>query len=168
MNFGYHPELQRDKIIRVIRAIRGYAETDMAKFMFSEIERAFMYVASAMYGMNSAVLCKDTGKILYRSDMAGIDEIEDADDLDRDQCIEIPHKNDLDLGRNLVFEFVEEHLPDDYERVRQFFRRKGAYSRYKELLERRGLLNKWYDIENSREERALRKWCKENEIELDG
>jgi hypothetical protein len=100
--------------------------------------------------------------------MAGIDEIEDADDLDRDQCIEIPHKNDLDLGRNLVFEFVEEHLPDDYERVRQFFRRKGAYSRYKELLEQRGLLETWYDIENSREEQALRQWCEENEIELEG
>jgi len=136
--------------------------------MFSDIERAFMYVASAMYGMNSAVLCKDTGKILYRSEMAGIDEIEDEDDLDWDQCIEIPHKNDLDLGRNLVFEFVEEYLPDDYERVRQMFRSKGAYSSYKTLLDQRGLLEKWYDIENSREERALRKWCKENEIELDG
>ena len=140
----------------------------MAKFMFSEIENAFMYVASAMYGMNSAVLRTDTGKILYRSDMAGIDEIEDEDDLDWDQCIEIPHKNDLGLGRNLVFEFVEEYLPDDYERVRQMFHRSGAYSSYKDLLERRGLLKKWYDTEKSREERALRKWCKENEIELDG
>jgi len=121
-----------------------------------------------MYGMNSAVLCKDTGKILYRSEMAGIDETEDEDDLDWDQCIEIPHKNDLGLGRNLVFEFVEEYLPDDYERVRQMFRRKGAYSNYKTLVEQRGLLEKWYDTENSREERALRKWCKENEIELDG
>jgi hypothetical protein len=140
----------------------------MARFSFSEIENAFMYVGSAMYGMNSAVLCKDTGKILYRSDMAGIDEIEDEDDLDRDQCIEIPHKNDLDLGGNLVFEFVEEYIPDDYERVREIFRRSGAYSRYKALLERRGLLKEWYDIENSREERALRNWCKDNEIELDG
>jgi len=105
----------------------------MAKFSFSEIENAFMYVGSAMYGMNSAVVCKDTGKILYRSDMAGIDEIE-----------------------------------DDYERVRKMFRRSGAYSRYKDLLERRGLLKEWYDIENRREERALRNWCKENEIELDG
>ncbi len=140
----------------------------MAKFSFSEIENAFMYVGSAMYGMNSAVLCKDTGKILYRSDMAGIDETEDEDDLDPDQCIEIPHKNDLDLGGNLVFEFVEEYIPDDYERVREIFRRSGAYSRYKALLERRGLLKEWYDIENSREERALRNWCEENEIELDG
>jgi len=138
----------------------------MAKFLFSEIEAAFMYVASAMYGMNSAVLCKDTGKILYRSDMAGIDEIEDEEDLDWDQCIEIPHKNDLGLGRNLVFEFVEEFLPDDYERVRKMFRRSGAYANYKALLERRGLLEKWYDLENSREEKALREWCNENEIEL--
>ncbi|MCG2775017.1 MAG: hypothetical protein L6406_04970, partial [Desulfobacterales bacterium] len=84
------------------------------------------------------------------------------------QCIEIPHKNDLDLGRHLVFEFIEEYLPDDYERVRQMFRRSGAYSRYKALLEQRGLLKKWDDTENSREERALRKWCEENEIELDG
>ena len=140
----------------------------MAKFMFSEIENAFMCVASAMYGMNSAVLCKDTGKMLYRSDMAGIDEIEDEDNLDWEECIEIPHKNDLGLGRNLVFEFVEEYQPNDYERVRQMFRRKGAYSNYKALLERRGLLEKWYEIENSREEQALRKWCKENEIALDG
>ena len=100
----------------------------MTKFSFSEIEGAFMYVGSAMYGMNSAVVCKDTGKILYHSDMAGIDEIEDEDDLDWDQCIEIPHKNDLDLGRHLVFEFVEEYLPDDYERVRQMFRRSAGHT----------------------------------------
>ena len=100
--------------------------------------------------------------------MAGIDEIEDEDDLDWDQCIEIPHKNDLDLGRNLVFEFVEEYIPDEYERVRKMFRRSGAYARYKALLERRDLLKKWYDIEDSRKDRALRNWCKENEIELDG
>jgi hypothetical protein len=39
------------------------------------------------------------------------------------------------------------------------FRRSGAYSSYKTLLERRGLLEEWYDIEDSREEQALRKWC---------
>lgn len=140
----------------------------MTKFSFSDIESAFMFVNSAGYGMNSAVLCKDTGKILYRSDMAGIDEIEDEDDPNWEQWVEIPHKNDFDLGRNLVFEFVEDHLPDEYERVRQIFRRKGAYARYKALLERRGLLKEWYNIENSREEQALRQWCADNEIELDG
>jgi hypothetical protein len=139
----------------------------LAKFSFSDIMDAFMYVSSTMYGMNSVVLCKDTGKFLYHSEMTGIDETADGDDLDWDQCIEIPHKNDLNLGRNLVFQFVEEYIPADYERVKKMFRRSGAYSRYKDLLERRGLLNNWYDIENSQEESALRNWCKENEIELE-
>ncbi len=38
--------------------------------------------------------------------MAGIDKIEDEDNLDWEQCVEIPRKNDLELGRHLVFEFV--------------------------------------------------------------
>jgi hypothetical protein len=139
----------------------------MAKFLFSDIENAFMYVASAGYASNSALLCKETGEIYYRSEMSGIDETEEVDDLDLDECLEIPHKNDLDLGRCLVFEFVEEYLPDDYERVRGFFRHEGAYSHYKDLLGRRGLLEKWYEFENQREEEALRRWCKENDIDLE-
>ncbi len=70
---------------------------DMAKFSFSDIENAFMFVNSAMYGMNSALLCKDAGKILYRSDMSGIDEMAEEEELDLEQCVEIPHKNDLNL-----------------------------------------------------------------------
>jgi len=140
----------------------------LTKFSFSEIESAFMFVNSAGYGMNSVVSCKDTGKILYRSDLAGIDEIEDEEDLNWEMWIEIPHKNDLNLGRNLVFEFVEEHLPEELGRVRLMFRRSGAYARYKALLEQRGLLKDWYNIENSREEKALRQWCADNAIELDG
>jgi hypothetical protein len=134
---------------------------------FSDIQDAFFFVCSAGYGMNSAVLCKDTGKILYRSEMAEIDEIGD-EDLDWDTCIEIPHKNDLDLGERSVFEFVERQLPDEYHRVQQVFRRRGAYGRFKDFLESRGLLKSWYDFERQREEQGLRQWCKENDIELSG
>jgi hypothetical protein len=134
---------------------------------FSDIQDAFFFVCSAGYGMNSAVLCKDTGKILYRSQMAEIDEIGD-EDLDWDTCIEIPHKNDLDLGERSVFEFVERQLPDEYHRVQQVFRRRGAYGRFKDFLESRGLLKSWYDFERQREEQGLRQWCKENDIELSG
>jgi hypothetical protein len=140
----------------------------MAKFKFSDIEDAFMYVSSTMYGVNNALLCMDTGKILYSSEMAGIDEAEDEDELDWDQCVKVPHKNDLDLGRDLVFKFTEEQLSRDYDRVRQMFRRKGAYSRFKQLLEQRGMLDEWYEYENSCEERALRKWCEDTGVELDG
>jgi hypothetical protein len=72
------------------------------------------------------------------------------------------------LGRNLVFEFVEQFLPGDFERVRQIFRRGGAYRRYKDLLEDRGFLKKWYEFENTRQTEALREWCEENDIALTG
>lgn len=63
-------------------------------------------------------------------------------------------------------EFVEAHLPDDYDRVSRIFGRRGAYRLFKDFLESKGLLERWYDFENRREELAVRQWCLENEIEF--
>ena len=70
----------------------------------------------------------------------------------------MPHKQDLDLGNRLVFHFVEEHLPDSYESVRDIFRRKGAYSRFRDLLEQHGRVDDWYRYEERATEAALREW----------
>jgi len=78
----------------------------------------------------------------------------------------VPHKYDLDLGNALVFDFVDEFMPDDYGMVRNMFRRRGAYSRFKDFLERRDMLDAWYEYENARTEKALREWCEEVGIEL--
>jgi hypothetical protein len=51
-----------------------------------------------------------------------------------------PCKNDLDLGQNLVFEFVESHLADEYRNVQHIFECLGAYRRVRDLLEQKGLL----------------------------
>ncbi len=137
------------------------------EFKFTDIDLAFEFVSSAPMTENIAVICKETGEILYKSDYSGEDEIPE-EVYDREDCIEIPHKNDLDLGRNLVFEFVEQYLPDDFERVRRIFRKRGAYARYKDLLDDRGFLQKWYDFENTRQTETLREWCKDNDIMLIG
>ena len=142
-------------------------QTETARVTFSEIEQAFFFVNSAEMGMHSAVLHRPTGQVYCSSEIGDMDEISEAD-LDWDECIEIPNKNELDLGRDLVFEFVAEHLPDDYERVDRIFRKRGAYSRFKDLLEAKGSLQRWYDFENQREEQALRRWCEENQIVLAG
>jgi hypothetical protein len=96
-----------------------------------------------------------------------LDEIGDKV-LPSDRWIEIPHRNELGLGRELVFEFVDEILPDESERVQQMFRRRGAYGAFKDLLDSKGLLQQWYDFEREREERAIRQWCEENELEISG
>jgi hypothetical protein len=133
---------------------------------FSDVEDAFFFVSSESYGLHTVILNKKTGKLYYRSEMSDWDEIDD--DLDWENCIKIPHKNDLELGHELVFEFVESHLADDYEQVRQMFRKRGAYGRFKNFLDSKGLLQSWYDFENQQEEKSLREWCKLNEIEIGG
>jgi hypothetical protein len=134
---------------------------------FSELRDAFFFVGSDSYGMHRAVLEKESGKIYYKSELGDLDEISESD-INWDVCIEIPHKNDLDLGRELVFDFVNNVMPGEYERVWEFFHRRGAYARFKDLLHSKGLLQDWYEYENRREEEALREWCEDNGIEVSG
>jgi hypothetical protein len=136
-------------------------------FDFDDLENAFLFVSMDPRYAHSAYLCKETGEIFYLSEMGDSDEIpEDIDDPDK--YIEIPHKNDLDLGKALVIEFTSIYLPEDLDKVYTIFRHKGAYSRYKDLLERRGILKDWYEFENEREKAAIRQWCRENNIEIKG
>ena len=116
--------------------------------------------------MHSVYLCKETGRTFYTSEMGDSDEL--PDDIDESKYISIPYRNDLDLGKNLVIEFVSEFLPEELDRVYSIFRRQGAYSRYKELLSERGLLDKWYKFEDERQKAALKNWCAENGIEIEG
>ena len=132
---------------------------------FDDIENAFLFTSIGSMSENQAILCKETGEIYYISEMGDSDDL--PDDVDEsDKCIEIPHKNELDLGKNLVFQFVSEHIPEEIVNVEKIFRKKGAYSRFKALLEQKGLLDQWHDYENSRQSEALRTWCKDNKIDI--
>ncbi|MBC2710411.1 MAG: hypothetical protein HGJ94_05250 [Desulfosarcina sp.] len=115
---------------------------------------------------NYAYLNKETGEAFYVSEYGDSDELPE-DIEDNEKYIEVPHKNELDLGRNLVFDFVGSQLPDDFDRVQGIFRSRGAYRRYKVLLDSRGMLQAWYDFEQRATESALRKWCRDNGIQLE-
>ncbi|MGM0540353.1 MAG: UPF0158 family protein [Thermodesulfobacteriota bacterium] len=133
---------------------------------FDDIEHAFMFVSMDQKYMNSAFLCKESGEIFYRSELVESDELpEDIDDVDK--YIAIPHKIDLDLGRNLVMEFATSYLPHDMRKVREIFSRSGAYARFKDLLEHKGLLKEWHQFEDQKIKQALKEWCKENSINID-
>jgi hypothetical protein len=134
---------------------------------FDDIENAFFFVSMDQKGMHNAYLCKETGRILYTSEMGDSDELpEDVDDSDK--YIAIPHKNDLELGKALVIEFTSKYLPEELNRVYSIFGSKGAYSRYKDLLEREHFLDEWYRYEKERQKVALKEWCRENNIEING
>ena len=70
------------------------------------------------------------------------------------------------VGKPLVLDFARQFLPNDIDEVRRIFSGKGAYARFKNLLDRRGALDHWYDFEAKVEEKALRMWCDLNSIEF--
>ncbi len=134
---------------------------------FADLQFAFDYVNFGGLGENRAVLDRQTGQLYYHSEFGdNLEEDEIPDDLDEERHIEIPHKNELNLGKPLVLDFVRQVLPDDYDDVRDIFRRRGAYGQFKAMLARRGVLDRWHDFSAKAEEAALRAWCADNEIEL--
>ena len=117
---------------------------------------------------HEAYLSKETGKIYWHSEFGdNFEELPDDID-DSNKYISIPHKNDLDLGNRLAFRFVEKSLPSESGRVRTIFARRGAYARFKGFLVDRGMLKQWHEFEAEAQEKALREWCKANDLETDG
>jgi hypothetical protein len=133
---------------------------------YADILDAFEWVSATADAENSAYLCRTTGVMYFASSAMELDD-ELPDDIDDSGLyVAVPHKVDLNLGKSLAIKFIAEHLPDDYAHVCGFFRQRGAYGRFKELLERRDRLDAWYGYEAQAVEQALREWCRENQITL--
>ena len=85
---------------------------------------------------------------------------------DETRYLEVPNKSELGLGRPLATRFASTYLPDDEDTVWEYFRKRGAYSRFKDLLERRGMLQQWFDYEQQQVDLELRAWCEEQGISV--
>lgn len=141
----------------------------VVRISWRDLENAFMWVSSAPMYSSEAYIDRETGKTYVRSDFDDFcDEDEEIpEDLgESDRYIAIPHKNELDLGKQLALDFTAAELPHRFDDVVRYFRRRGAYARFKDMLENEGRLDEWYRFENEVTERALREWCEENDIEI--
>jgi len=139
----------------------------MVRVKYDDLSTAFDFVSFAGPMEHRAYVSLDTGTIYWISETNPIEENELPDDLETsDRYIAIPHKSELDLGNSLALRFVEERLPGRYSDVVSFFRRRGAYARFKGLLAAEGCLEEWYAFEAAATERALREWCEANAIHL--
>jgi hypothetical protein len=134
---------------------------------FHELSLAFEFVDSD--GSHDAFVCRRTGKVYWRSDLSELDELEDElpeGAEDDPNYVAIPRKQSLGLGKALALDYAEQFLPEDFDEVRNMFGRRGAYRNFRALLIKREMLERWHDFESQATDRALREWCKVNEIEL--
>ena len=137
----------------------------MTRVNLGQLAEAVEFVSSSIPTGNRAYVSLATGALHWESDSGDLDE-ELPEDLEAPGAyLEVPTRRDLGLGRPLALRFVQEQLPDEYARVRQFFDTRGAYARFKDLLDVHGQLDAWYAFEAARTEEALAGWCEANGLE---
>jgi len=137
-----------------------------AHVYLSELVDAHEWVSSAGPYENAAYVSRESGRIFWATDSGDLEEELPEDIEDGTLYVAVPHKHDLDLGQRLVFRFVDDHIPDAYDQVRGYFSGRGAYARFKDLLQRRGVLEAWYSYEQRAGELALREWAESEQLEV--
>jgi len=142
-------------------------EMESAPIGLSELVDAFEFVSVSDLGEYQAYICKRTGRIIFVSEGLDLEEdIEFPADPEMADYQAVPHRRDLDLGKRLALSFVAEQLPGSFDKAREIFSRKGAYSRFKQLLQATATLDKWYAFEARATEAALAEWCDEVGVPL--
>ena len=141
----------------------------MVTVRYDELLFGFEFVSSSPELDVGAYVSLETGEVFCDTGDFGDEELPVGLD-DPTRYLPVPEKGDLDLGSHLVFRFVEEELPDRYDEVREIFRHKGAYRRFKDLIESDGVLEKWFAYEAAAVQAALTEWASENglAVELTG
>lgn len=129
----------------------------------SDIELAIEFVSMDCFD-NEAFIDTGTGLVLMS------DECDDElpnDVYENDKYVMIPCKRDLDLGKSIVLKFVKKELPEELDSVYSMFRSKGAYAKFKSLLDRLDYIEQWHTYENKAVKSAIIEWCNDNSIKYE-
>ncbi len=121
---------------------------------YDDLLSAFEWVNASHLGDNSAFVCRETGAIHWGSNSADLED-ELPDDIDDGRLyVAVPHGSELGLGKRMALAFTEEVLPHSTSEVAGFFRRPGAFPRFRELLGREQRVEEWREFERLATARA--------------
>ncbi|RQO82885.1 hypothetical protein [Acidovorax sp. FJL06] len=138
----------------------------MTTAKFSDILDGYEFCTVGDLLDTQAFVSLESGTVHIVSGDMELDEEAPPEDIETGPYLALPGKSELGLGWALAIEFSEQAIAADASSVRDFFRRRGAYHRFKEFLERRGQLDAWFEFERSAVESRLRQWCADHGIEL--
>ena len=139
--------------------------TQSASVKFDDLLAAYEWVSSSPDD-SEAFVSRVTGEVHWSSSTMELDDELPEDIEDGSVYVAVPNKHDLNLGKNLALAFAEEQLADSYQTVANIVRQRGAYGRFKDLLERQSLLQAWHDFEAKATEIALREWAAEEGLSI--
>lgn len=127
-----------------------------------ELTLALDWVSDLSASENMAFVCRESGRVFMASDEDFGVELEpdlpsDLEDITKYAIV--PTRQDLRLGKRLAVRFVQTSLPARVEETHAMFAARGAYARFKDMLEREQALDAWYAFEAEAVERGLREWA---------
>ena len=125
---------------------------------FDDLLAGFDWV-SAEPMENSAYVSRKTGLVHWDSEGVELDDELPEDIEDTSVYVALPCQSDLNLGKALALQFVRDRVPAAYRQVDAFFHHRGAYAKFKDLIDRSDLLNAWHAYEAGQVESALRAWA---------
>jgi hypothetical protein len=136
---------------------------------FEDLMRGLQFGSVDPEGANEAYVNRTTGEIRCRSHLDSFEpELLLPEDANEDEWAAIPTPRELNLGERAVLEFAWTHMASDLDQIRDIFRQRDAYRRFKALLERRGATAKWHEYRDAAEEAALRAWAEEEGLDVSG
>ena len=120
---------------------------------------AHMLADASLSGDGAVFIERKTGRMHWRYE-EDIGEPIPPDVEDSTRYARVPDRHGLDFDSHPKA-FTRQHLPALYEEVQDIFRQRGAYRRFRALLEREDALDAWYAYRDQGTERALREWAEE-------
>ena len=130
--------------------------------VIEDLEAALDWVSGSPDFGPEAYVARATGKIYWQgADLPDEEDLPDNLD-DESEYVQVPHRNVLGLGRALALKFGDEVVPALQREIGEAFRRKGAFRRFRDLLQRAGMLERWYQYEQAAVRAALVEWALDN------
>ncbi len=127
-----------------------------------ELILALDWVSDLSSTDNMAFVCRESGRVFMTSEEDFGVELEPDLPLNLDDETKyaiVPTRQDLRLGKRLAVRFVQGSLPARLEDTYTMFAARGAYARFKDMLESEQVLEAWYAFEAEAVERSLRDWA---------
>jgi len=132
---------------------------------YFDIELAVDFVSAGRGFGNEAYIDIESGRVYLIGDLME-DENIPTDIDDADKYLSIPSKSELGLGKRLAIQFTSCNLPSELDNVYSIFSRKGAYSRFKALLESVEKLDSWHEFEEMKTREVILEWCSDHGIDI--
>lgn len=133
-----------------------------ASVVLDELILALDWVSDLSSSENMAFVCRESGRVYMTSDEDFGEELEPDLPLDLEDITKyaiVPSRQDLRLGKRLAVRFVQASLPERLEETYDMFAARGAYARFKNMLEVEQALDAWHAFEAEAIERELRDWA---------